>query len=69
MRFTITQRIKLFSTSERLAIGDVPFIIEGRKPKRNQALVYYREVVRLKGIQVNRFEKVNSVVKMERCLQ
>ncbi|MEK5333421.1 MULTISPECIES: YpdA family putative bacillithiol disulfide reductase [unclassified Lysinibacillus] len=52
-----------FSTSERLAIGDVPFIIEGRKPKRNQALVYYREVVRLKNIQVNRFEKVGSVVK------
>lgn len=52
-----------FSTSERLAIGDVPFIIEGRKPKRNQALVYYREVVRLKNIQVNRFEKVRSVVK------
>jgi len=52
-----------FSTSERLSIGDVPFIIEGRKPKRNQALVYYREVVRLKDIQVNRFEKVNSVVK------
>ncbi|MGE7112275.1 YpdA family putative bacillithiol disulfide reductase [Lysinibacillus sp. NPDC047702] len=52
-----------FSTSERLAIGDVPFIIEGRKPKRNQALVYYREVVRLKNIQVHRFEKVNSVKK------
>ncbi|MCS5500286.1 YpdA family putative bacillithiol disulfide reductase [Lysinibacillus sp. A4] len=52
-----------FSTSERIAIGDVPFIIEGRKPKRNQALVYYREVVRLKNIQVNRFEKVQSVVK------
>ncbi|AVK83561.1 YpdA family putative bacillithiol disulfide reductase [Lysinibacillus sp. B2A1] len=52
-----------FSTSERLAIGDVPFIIEGRKPKRNQALVYYREVVRLKNIQVNRFERVNSVKK------
>ena len=30
-----------FSTSERLAIGDVPFIIEERKPRRNQALVYY----------------------------
>ncbi|MGE7987463.1 YpdA family putative bacillithiol disulfide reductase [Lysinibacillus fusiformis] len=53
-----------FSTSERLGIGDVPFIIEGRKPKRNQALVYYREVVRLKNIQVNRFEKVQSVVKV-----
>ncbi|WP_341302265.1 YpdA family putative bacillithiol disulfide reductase [Lysinibacillus sp. FSL H8-0500] len=54
-----------FSTSERLAIGDVPFIIEGRKPKRNQALVYYREVVRIKNIQVNRFEKVQSVVKQQ----
>ena len=52
-----------FSTSERLAIGDVPFIIEERKPKRNQALVYYREVVRLKNIQVNRFEEVSTVVK------
>jgi thioredoxin reductase (NADPH) len=52
-----------FSTSEKLAIGDVPFIIEGRKPKRNQALVYYREVVKLKKLQVNRFETVERVEK------
>ncbi|CEA04772.1 putative oxidoreductase CzcO [Metalysinibacillus saudimassiliensis] len=52
-----------FSTSEKLAIGDVPFIIEGRKPKRNQALVYYREVVKMKDIDVHRFERVTSVVK------
>lgn len=52
-----------FSTSEKLAIGDVPFIIEGRKPKRNQALVYYREVVKMKDINVHRFERVTSVVK------
>lgn len=54
-----------FSTSEKLAIGDVPFIIEERKPRRNQALVYYREVVKAKNIQVNRFEKVLSVEKKE----
>lgn len=54
-----------FSTSEKLAIGDVPFIIEGRKPKRNQALVYYREVVKMKDINVHRFERVTSVVKDE----
>lgn len=54
-----------FSTSEKLAIGDVPFIIEERKPKRNQALVYYREVVKAKNIQVNRFETVNSVEKID----
>src|SRR5690606_17233739 len=54
-----------FSTSEKLAIGDVPFIIEERKPRRNQALVYYREVVKMKNLQINRFEKVQSVVKEE----
>lgn len=53
-----------FSTSEKLAIGDVPFIIEERKPRRNQALVYYREVVKAKKIQVNSFEKVASVKKV-----
>lgn len=52
-----------FSTSEKLGIGDVPFITEERKPHRNQALVYYREVVKLKKVHVNRFEKVESVVK------
>lgn len=52
-----------FSTSEKLAIGNVPFIVEQRKPKRNQALVYYREVVKLKNIQVNTYELVESVAK------
>jgi thioredoxin reductase (NADPH) len=54
-----------FSTSEKLAIGDVPFIIEERKPKRNQALVYYREVVKAKKILVNRYETVESVEKIQ----
>lgn len=52
-----------FSTSEKLAIGDVPFIIEGRKPKRNQALAYYREVVKLKEVRVNAYERVEKVEK------
>lgn len=54
-----------FSTSEKLAIGDIPFIIEERKPRRNQALVYYREVVKMKNLQVKRFEKVESVLKLD----
>ncbi len=37
-----------FSTSERLEIGEVPFITEERKPRRNQALVYYRMVAKRK---------------------
>lgn len=54
-----------FSSSEKLAIGDIPFITQDRKPKRNQALVYYREVVKLKGIRVNRFETVKKVSKSQ----
>jgi len=52
-----------FSTSEKLEIGGVPFIIEERKPRRSQALAYYREVVRRKNVTVYPFEKVLSVQK------
>ncbi|TFE03106.1 YpdA family putative bacillithiol disulfide reductase [Jeotgalibacillus salarius] len=52
-----------FSSSEKLEIGNVPFIIEQHKPKRNQALVYYREVASRHDLRINRFEKVESVTK------
>lgn len=54
-----------FSSSEKLAIGDVPFIVEQRKPHRNQALVYYREVVKLKQLNIHRFEHVHTVTKQQ----
>ena len=54
-----------FSTSEKLEIGDVPFITESYKPKRNQALVYYREVVKKKQLRINSFEKVTKVTKQD----
>ncbi|MFB4211327.1 YpdA family putative bacillithiol disulfide reductase [Shouchella sp. JSM 1781072] len=52
-----------FSTSERLEIGGVPFITEERKPKRNQALVYYRMVTERKQINVHAYEQVQAVHK------
>ncbi len=52
-----------FSSSEKLEIGDVAFITENRKPVRNQALSYYREVVKRKKLRVNSFEKVLNVHK------
>lgn len=52
-----------FSTSEKLEIGDVPFITENYKPKRNQALSYYREVVKRKQLRIHSFEKVALVRK------
>ncbi|PFA63945.1 hypothetical protein CN378_16250 [Bacillus sp. AFS015802] len=52
-----------FSSSEKLEIGDVPFVIEEHKPRRNQALVYYREVAKRKELRINRFETVQKVEK------
>ncbi|WP_417899986.1 YpdA family putative bacillithiol disulfide reductase [Bacillus haimaensis] len=54
-----------FSSSEKLEIGDVPFITENRKPVRIQALTYYREVVKRKKVEINAFEKVESIHKQE----
>ncbi|KXH82040.1 YpdA family putative bacillithiol disulfide reductase [Sporosarcina sp. HYO08] len=52
-----------FSSSIKLSIGDIPFITAKEKPKRNDALVYYRHVAEAKGISINSFEKVEDIVK------
>ncbi|MFS0576721.1 YpdA family putative bacillithiol disulfide reductase [Sporosarcina sp. 179-K 3D1 HS] len=52
-----------FSSSIKLSIGDIPFITATEKPKRNDALVYYRYVAMLKELDINSYEKVLDVVK------
>lgn len=56
-----------FSSSERLEIGNVPFITENLKPTRNQALAYYRGVAELKDIRVNTYVKVLEINKIDEC--
>src|SRR5699024_226934 len=53
-----------FSSSDKLSIGDIPFIVEESKPHRNQALVYYREVVKHHQLRINAFEEVLTVKKI-----
>ncbi|WP_262173022.1 YpdA family putative bacillithiol disulfide reductase [Saccharococcus sp. Marseille-Q5394] len=52
-----------FSSSIKLSIGNIPFITAKEKPKRNDALVYYRTVAELKDLSVNSFETVETVEK------
>ncbi|HEY4552351.1 MAG TPA: YpdA family putative bacillithiol disulfide reductase [Bacillaceae bacterium] len=54
-----------FSSSEKLEIGDMPFVTVERKPKRNQALTYYREVAKRKQLRIHRFEKVEEAVRKD----
>ena len=53
-----------FSSSDKLSIGDIPFIVEESKPHRNQALVYYRAVVKHHQSRINAFEEVLTVKKI-----
>src|SRR5688572_2573804 len=52
-----------FSTSDRLEIGNVPFISHGPKPNRFEALEYYRRVCMSAELQVNLYEKVHSIAR------
>lgn len=50
-----------FSTSEKLEIGDIPFISEKTKPVRLDALAYYRQVVKRNQLRIQSFEEVIDV--------
>jgi len=50
-----------FSSSEKLEIGGVPFINKELKPRRLDALVYYREVVKRKQLTIRPFETVEQI--------
>lgn len=50
-----------FSTSEKLEIGEVPFISHSHKPTRSEALEYYRRVAMKWKLKINLYEGVSEV--------
>ncbi|MBU2948937.1 YpdA family putative bacillithiol disulfide reductase [Zobellia uliginosa] len=63
--FNYPQNMQFFSSSEKLEIDDIPFISTEAKPKRNEALEYYRRIVTSNKLNIKLFEKVNKVDKIE----
>ncbi|CAD0006700.1 YpdA family putative bacillithiol disulfide reductase [Flavobacterium chungangense] len=57
-----------FSTAERLEIGNIPFNCLAPKPGRQEALEYYRNIHRYFNFNINLFEKVTEVQKLENQL-
>ncbi len=53
-----------FSTSDRLEIGNVPFISHGDKPTRREALDYYRRVALSWKLNLKLYEKVNLIASL-----
>jgi len=50
-----------FSTSDRLEIGNIPFISHGPKPTRKEALEYYRRCAEHYELNVKLYETVKTV--------
>ncbi len=61
--FNYPTNMTFFSTSERIEIGNVPFVSHGIKPTRREALEYYRRVKGAYDLNVNTYEKVLDVKK------
>jgi len=57
--------MQFFSTSERLEIDKIPFISKEAKPKKNEALEYYRRIVTSNNLDIRLFEKVKTVEKSD----
>jgi len=61
--FNYPVNMQFFSSSERLEIDNVPFISKEAKPKRNEALEYYRRIVTANQLNIHLFEQIENVTK------
>lgn len=59
--FNYPQHMTFFSTSEKLEIGGVPFVSINPKPKRLEALEYYRRVQEKFNLHIKLFEEVLDI--------
>lgn len=55
-----------FSSSERLEIGNIPFVSPNPKPVRKEALAYYREVAKRHALRIQAYEEVMELTRDEK---
>jgi len=63
--YNYPKNMTFFSTSDKLEIGDVPFISHNTKPTKSEALEYYRRVVSFWKLDVNLYEEVMDIEKKD----
>lgn len=57
--------MQFFSSSEKLEIDGIPFISKEAKPKKDEALEYYRRLVTSNGLNIQLFEEVLEIEKTQ----
>jgi len=63
--FNYPVNMTFFSTSEKLEMGNVPFMSLSNKPTRTEALEYYRRVADHYDLNIKLYEKVEKVEKQD----
>ena len=63
--FNYPMNMQFFSSSEKLEIDEIPFISKEAKPKRSEALEYYRRIVTSNQLNIHLFEKVLDTEKQD----
>ena len=66
--YNYPKNMTFFSTSDKLEIGDVPFISHNSKPTKSEALEYYRRVVSSWDLAVNLYEEVTDIIKEDKFM-
>ena len=66
--YNYPKNMTFFSTSDKLEIGDVPFISHNSKPTKSEALEYYRRVVSSWDLKINLYEEVTDIIKEEKFI-
>ena len=59
--YNYPQNMTFFSTSDKLEIGEVPFISQNPKPTRPEALEYYRRVCTSWNLDIKLYEGVKKI--------
>lgn len=63
--YNYPQNMSFFSTSEKLEIGEIPFVSINPKPKRSESLEYYRRVEQHYQLNTQLFEEVLNISKSD----
>ncbi|MBW3517592.1 YpdA family putative bacillithiol disulfide reductase [Flavobacterium sp. NKUCC04_CG] len=58
-------QMQFFSSSELLELDNIPFTSIENRPKRNEALEYYRRIVESRDLKIQLFEEVLGVYKTD----
>lgn len=59
--FHYPTNMNFFTYNTDLAIGGYPFAVQAKRPNRNEALAYYREITKATKVNIQQYEEVLAV--------